>query len=1087
MKEQETEQRKTESGQPPQSAGKEWHRDVCRGIVMAYFLVMTVIYPFYAPGGYLHLGEVKFVFFRNVSLAVCAVAAAVLLLAALVGRDRTRIIRFYENMSVTDWFAYGYLAAVMVSYLCSAYRREALWGAEGWYMGAAVQALLVICYFLFSRYFHCDVRWIGIWLAASAGVFLLGVCNRYSVYPIRMEGQTETFISTLGNINWFCGYWSVAAAAGFALYWCRDSVRARIAAAVYSVVAMLSGVTQGSGSAYLVFLAVLILLAVFSIGSVKRLHRLLELVALFALSCLLGRIMTRLPGLQYNYGTPGVASAMLSWEAAGILLIIAAAGYALLHILERKGLVRPADCGKRCAKRRGITAALAVAVCVVLVAAPVVGGIRYGNGTPDASGQSADGAAAGVFDEEWGNGRGAAWNAGIDAYRSMEPLHKIVGIGPDCFAEYVYSVPALADRLADQFVSQRLTNAHNERLTLLVNVGMLGWFCYTGLFLTAFVRFVKRADRQPLLYVCAVSGAAYWLHNTVSFQQVLNAPFAFMLLGIGERLCRTASEGSGTDQANRNAAEEYEEKESPAREGLPAMRRVTEYLFAAVAAAVCLALAFYVKDGYHQIGAAKFAVYRAVMIPGGGLLLAAAGICLIFRSEAHRLRLSVADCLALAYLGFTNIAVIAGGFYGDALWGFDGWYMGLMAQISFVLLYFLASRFGKYYRQILVLLCAAACGVYALGILNRLLIDPLGYYDGLSQDQMAQFLSTLGQNTWYASFLIVTLPVGMGTFLYAGSRLWRCLSGIFMAVGFGTLVTQNSDSAYFGLAGALVVFFVLSAGKREQLCRYMASLTLLFAVGKVMGFLMRLHPNLALQPDFVTGLMWDSPVTWALFALCLAATALLYAMGQGRLSCDYPETLMRRLRTAVPVVAAAAVVAAALLIVLKAHDMLPQAVSDGLEHIAYSTWGPEWGNGRGKIWTFSAKLYREMDIAHKLFGVGPDCFHSYVAAHYAEEEQLFWGRKQLSNAHNEWLNMLINTGFFGAAAYLGIFLASVRTALRRAGDNALSAGIAAACVSYMCYNFFCYQQVLCTPFVFLLMGIGAYIDRAERHKEREGR
>lgn len=1066
MKEQETGQRKTESVQPPQSAGEGWHRDVCQGIVMAYFLVMTVIYPFYAPGGYLHLGEVKFVFFRNVSLAVCAAAAAVLLLAALLGRDRTRIIRFYENMSVTDWFAYGYLAAVMISYLCSAYRKEALWGAEGWYMGAAVQALLVIGYFLFSRYFHCDVRWIGIWLAASAGVFLLGVCNRYSVYPISMEGQTELFISTLGNINWFCGYWSVAAAAGFALYWCCDGVRARIAAAAYSAAAMLSGVTQGSESAYLVFLTVLILLAVFSVGSVKRLYRLLELVALFALSCLLGRIMTRLPGLRYNYGTPGIASAMLSGEAAGIVLIIAAAGYALLHILERKGLVWPADCGKRCAERRRIMTALAVAVCAVLAAAPVAGGIRFGDDTPEAAGQSAAETAAGVFDEEWGNGRGAAWNAGIDAYRSMEPLHKIVGIGPDCFAEYVYDVPALADRLADQFVSQRLTNAHNERLTLLVNLGVLGWFCYTGLFLTAFVRFVKRADRQPLLYVCAVSAAAYWLHNTVSFQQALNTPFAFMLLGIGERLCRTASEESGTDQAN---------------------REMTEYLFAVVAAAVCLALAFYVKDGYHQIGSAKFAAYRAVMIPGEGLLLASAAICLIFRPAARRLRLSAADCLVLAYLGFTNIAVIAGGFYGDALWGFDGWCMGLMAQISFGLLYFLASRFGKYYRQILVLLCAAACGVYALGILNRLMIDPLGYYDGLTQDQMAQFLSTLGQNTWYASFLIVTLPVGMGAFLYAGSRLWRCLGGIFMAVGFGTLVTQNSDSAYFGLAGALVVFFVFSAEKRERLCRYMASLTLFFTAGKVMGFLMRLHPNPALQPDFVTGLMWDSPVTWALLVLCLAATALLYAMEKGRLSCDYPETLMRRLRMAVPVGASAAAAAAVLLIVLKAHGMLPQAVSGGLENISYFTWGPEWGNGRGKIWTFSTKLYREMDIVHKLFGIGPDCFHSYVTAHYAEEEQLLWGRKQLSNAHNEWLNMLINTGFFGAAAYLGIFLASVRTALRRARDNALSAGIAAACVSYMCYNFFCYQQVLCTPFVFLLMGIGAYIDREERHKEREGR
>ena len=261
------------------------------------------------------------------------------------------------------------------------------------------------------------------------------------------------------------------------------------------------------------------------------------------------------------------------------------------------------------------------------------------------------------------------------------------------------------------------------------------------------------------------------------------------------------------------------------------------------------------------------------------------------------------------------------------------------------------------------------------------------------------------------------------------------------------------------------------------MCRYMAALTLFFAVGKIMYFLVRLRPNPALQPDFVTGLMWTSGVTWILFVLCLAGTILLYAMERGFLPCRYPEILMRRLCRVVPAAALAAAAAAAALIVLQAKGALPDALSGRLSDISYFNWNAEWGNGRGRIWRFSAKLFSEADIWHKLFGVGPDCFHSYVAAHYSEEERLFWGQKQLSNAHNEWFTMLINAGIFGTAAYAGIFLASVRTALRRARESITAAGIAAACVSYMCYNFFCYQQVLCTPIIFLLMGIGAYIDR----------
>ena len=117
-------------------------------------------------------------------------------------------------------------------------------------------------------------------------------------------------------------------------------------------------------------------------------------------------------------------------------------------------------------------------------------------------------------------------------------------------------------------------------------------------------------------------------------------------------------------------------------------------------------------------------------------------------------------------------------------------------------------------------------------------------------------------------------------------------------------------------------------------------------------------------------------------------------------------------------------------------------------------------------------------MRHRLFGVGPDCFNSYVMAYHGEEASLFWGEKMLTNAHNEWFTILINGGIFGAAAYAGIYVTAVVRFLRGRGkDLCLLTGIGAAVVSYMCYNFFCYQQVLCTPFIFILLGIGEYILR----------
>lgn len=534
------------------SEAGRWHGDICQGIIMAYFLVMTVIYPFYAPGGYARIGEVKYAFFRNISLVTLAVMAAVIILSVLMRRDWEWVVRSYRQMSVTGWFAYGYFAVVLLSYLCSTYKRDALWGAEGWYMGAVTQIMFVLLYFFFSRYFQYNLKWIGLWLLAASCVFVLGICNSYSFYPIQMEGQGEGFISTLGNINWFCGYWSVTATLGMILYWCSKNRKIRFFTGIYSVIAMVAGITQGSSSAYLVFIVLLLTLCILSFQDNRRFYRFLELCMMFALSCQTARLLLYLPGFTYNYmyyGPDGKSGVMVFvWNGNGIgwILFALIVGYVLCRILERRGCFR-------IEKHRWLWTILGMVVvmviCVVVFFILIDNKVLYFREVPFTV--ERDGYLELVFDEDWGNGRGATWNCGIEAYRSMDTVHKMVGVGPDCFSDYIYDKPELAQKLGDRFVNLRLTNAHNEQLTTLVNVGVLGWLCYMGIFVTAFVRCVRRGKRQLLLYPCAICILAYAIHNLVSFQQVLSTPYVFMILGIGEKLCRNTQEGTVDEDSGR--------------------------------------------------------------------------------------------------------------------------------------------------------------------------------------------------------------------------------------------------------------------------------------------------------------------------------------------------------------------------------------------------------------------------------------------------------------------------------------------------------------------------------------------------------
>lgn len=502
------------------------------------------------------------------------------------------------------------------------------------------------------------------------------------------------------------------------------------------------------------------------------------------------------------------------------------------------------------------------------------------------------------------------------------------------------------------------------------------------------------------------------------------------------------------------------------------------YVLAVTLSVMCVVVAFYAKDGYNQIGNAKFAVYRVTMLAGFSffLTLGVFYLLLLLREKRWRKdRLSVTDRCVLAYLLFSTIAVASGGFYENALWGSFGWNMGWMSQFSFVLIYLALSRFGKHNRAILGAFGGSAFFVFVIAVLHRMLIDPIGFYDGLQGYQMAQFLSTMGQATWYASYLVVALPVGVAVFLFAKKPWYRVLGGIYTAAGFASLVTQNSDSAYFAMAGFMMVFFWVCVEKRETLNRFVEVCTLFFAAGKVMHFLMKMHPNPDLKYDFITALVLDGAATWVLLGVCLLLSLFLYRRGDK----PYPAAGMLRLRREALALIVVAIIAVTGLIALQSRGLLPDSLDRKLSAVSYFNWDKEWGNGRGRIWSFSMKMFAKESIKHKFFGVGPDCFSSYAAAVHGEEVALLWGEKMLTNAHNEWLTTLIDTGLFGAAAYIGIFVSVVGRFMRARQQDYLLAAAAASAVSYMAYNFFCYQQVCCTPFVFMMLGIGEYLLRRQ--------
>ena len=321
------------------------------------------------------------------------------------------------------------------------------------------------------------------------------------------------------------------------------------------------------------------------------------------------------------------------------------------------------------------------------------------------------------------------------------------------------------------------------------------------------------------------------------------------------------------------------QQESTAAEVLQNLLEYLTVLFGIIMAGV---LVFYMQEGYVKIGTAKFNVYAHVCVFGMPLLLLLAIFWLLTekqeKQKKFRQRFSTTDLFLLAFLLLALISFFASGDLKAWFWWFHGWYMGQFAQLTLVMLYFVFSRFCKDGKLVLTALCLFAAYAFVIGILHRLLIDPIGVYDNISDFYKNQYLSTMGQASWYSSFVCSILPLGVFCF-YLAQKTWiRICSGIFTFTGFMTLVSQNTDSAYIAsMAVFLLLLFVSvkSAGLMIRLCEIGL---MYFLAPKAMWLLLKIHPNEILELDTISNtLLFDSRV-WILPVIKMLFMSFFYLL-----------------------------------------------------------------------------------------------------------------------------------------------------------------------------------------------------------------
>lgn len=513
-------------------------------VVCIYMLLILVVMPFYYQEGYAHIGTDKSVFFFKASLrmgriAVPLLALHLILLAAAAWRKKGNASRLWAFMkakaSVTDLFAVAYGVVLLVSYAFSRYKGDALWGAPGWYMGLYRQLMLIGIYFYISKWWK-PRKWIFyMMLPASAVVFLLEYLNRFDIFPLKMGNYGAGFISTIGNINWYCGYQVSVFFAGMVLLWQGISYKMwqRLLLAAYVMLGFASLVTQGSRSGMAALAAVLLVMFCMSVSDSDRMCRFWQEMLLFSGACLLTCWILRFLGRKMNYREAYI-DILTSKEAAVFMTVVSVALLALATV-NRKRKSHLEDLWRTLER---LCIMLTVLLTVGYTAALIVNTLR-----PGSIGVLSE-LPAFTFSDKWGSGRGATWKAGALCFWEQDFLHKLVGVGPDAMEAYIYNggSPGLLKLVKSAFAAARLTNAHNEWLTVLVNTGILGFASYVGFMVSAMTRLVNRKSSNLVSCACGFCILGYTVNNMFSFQQSMNAAVIFVVLGMGEAFYKYNSE-----------------------------------------------------------------------------------------------------------------------------------------------------------------------------------------------------------------------------------------------------------------------------------------------------------------------------------------------------------------------------------------------------------------------------------------------------------------------------------------------------------------------------------------------------------------
>ncbi len=449
-------------------------------------------------------------------------------------------------------------------------------------------------------------------------------------------------------------------------------------------------------------------------------------------------------------------------------------------------------------------------------------------------------------------------------------------------------------------------------------------------------------------------------------------------------------------------------------------------------------------------------------------------LCMIFieicmgNKERSKEKWGLLEYLVSGEIGVLVISSFKSGKGVDAFLGLSGRYLGALAMILGI---FAMLWIGKYLVWSVVLNWGFLIGsgmVFLLQFLNQCNLDILKMKENLVENLHYDFLSTIGNKNFNATFDSMVIPIGMVFYLLCKEKFSKRIYGGWLFLGFSGMVCCRSDSVYLGVGTAFVILCGYAFEKREYMERFFELVGILIAAFFVLWLYPKWFGQWVYPMDGISPIFLDEKI------IVVGAVMALFGkyMVCGKKDWE-DQCLWKRIQKGY-VGISIGVLTILIAFFVYFNFLRGNRSVDGWASCFY--FDDTWGTYRGYVWKRSIQIFWRQSLWEKLFGSGMTGFGDLMEVYYGTE--IPYGR--FIDAHNEMLQFLITTGILGVIFYFGILIYLLIESIRAWRKNEVSLFGILGITSFLTQGLVNNPQAATTPLLFI--GLGIFLNNIKQIK-----